>query len=107
MTQPDDDEALEYHSNAELEPEATPGGPAETGLFCFLNIDRPCSAECMAYVTTESESPALSDQQKRCTLLVAAERLGRYAGGGVSLLRKHMEDAKRAGASPPSPGGKS
>lgn len=81
--------------------------PEDTGLMCFMDAARPCGAECMAFTMSE-KSPALSLQQSSCVLLVGVERMGRFTGGLVSLLRKKTADEARTGTSaPPSPLGKS
>lgn len=78
----------------------------KNGLNCFLNDSRPCGADCMAYTTFPSESPHLNEQQKHCMAIVSVERLGRYAGGLLSLLRKSEADQKRySRTSPPDPKG--
>jgi hypothetical protein len=75
------------------------------GLTCFLDIDRVCGADCMAHQTFPSESTYLNDDQKHCTVLVAAERLGRYSGGILKHLRDATADSRRSpGASAPVPG---
>ena len=80
--------------------------PDKNGLICFINMDRPCGADCMAYTTAEGESPYLNRQQNHCALIVGIERLGRHTGGLLSLLRRNAQDAKRTGgAVPPSPVG--
>jgi hypothetical protein len=80
--------------------------PEKNGLVCFLNMERPCGPDCMAYTTFASESPHLNEQQKHCTLIVGVERLGRYAGGLLSILKKSQADARRAASrTPPSPRG--
>lgn len=53
--------------------------PKTTGLYCFLNSDRACGAECMAYVTLPRMPvrPELNEQQAHCELLLCFERMGR------------------------------
>ena len=76
------------------------------GLVCFLNADRACGPDCMAYVTFPSESLLMSEQQKHCIVLVSTERLARFTGGILSQMRKGQEDAQRGGTkSPPDPMG--
>jgi hypothetical protein len=86
-------------------PEELDDDPDKNGLICFLNTDRQCGADCMAYTTIASESPYLNEQQKHCVLIVGAERLGRHSGGILSLLKKTDADSKRAAASPLDPRG--
>lgn len=63
------------------------------GLYCFMDMSRECGPDCMAYTINSAESPALSAQQKNCTLLIAAERLGRYIGSAASSLNKMQQRA--------------
>ena len=49
------------------------------GLFCFLNADRVCGPECMAYSTYPKEQKGgLSAQQSHCVLLSSAEGAYRH-----------------------------
>lgn len=78
----------------------------KNGLVCFLNMDRPCGPDCMAYTTNKAESVYLNEQQKHCTLIVGIERLGRYTGGLLSIIKANKADAQRAvSVKPPSPTG--
>lgn len=87
-------------------PEELDDDPEKNGLTCFLNETRVCGPDCMAYTTFQSESPYLNAQQKHCVAVVGIERLGRYAGGLLSLLKKSEADAKRAArTTPPDPKG--
>lgn len=70
----------------------------QNGLICFLNDTRECGSDCMAYTPEPAESPSLSIQQRNCTLLVAAERLGRYSAGIASVLNKMHTRATTAAA---------
>ena len=73
------------------------------GAFCFLDRDRMCTAECMAYVTHprhKSSSSDLSEEQSHCALLAGLERTGRgviaLAGTvGQATRKKGIEDADR------------
>lgn len=76
------------------------------GLICFLNMDRQCGPDCMAYTTFGSEAPQLNEQQKHCTIIVSVERVARFSGGLLSIVRRTTADAKRAGGqAPPGPMG--
>jgi len=86
-------------------PEELDDDPERNGLNCFLNDVRVCGSDCMAYTTFASESPYLNDQQKHCSAIVGIERLGRYAGGILSLLKNDKADAGRAKKAPPDPKG--
>jgi hypothetical protein len=91
------------------EPDEMDDNPETNGLVCFMNIDRPCGADCMAYAQEDSESKYLSDQQKGCTVLVSIERLGRYAGGIMKTIKDSQADTARARQVAPAthPAGKS
>lgn len=89
------------------EPDELDDDHESNGLICFLDPERVCGADCMAYTTMPSESPYLNDQQKHCMLIVSAERLSRYAGGALSLMRNSKADTARKGTPPPDPMGKS
>lgn len=65
----------------------------DNGLICFFNMDRPCSADCMAWTTQPSESTVLNQQQKHCIALVSVERLGRFSGVLVQLAKKGAGNA--------------
>lgn len=77
------------------------------GLMCFLNGDRQCGADCMAYTTEAAQSQYLSQQQAHCSFVVAVERLGRNTGilakilnDGVGLFSNELADKKRTGQVP-------
>lgn len=78
------------------EPDVLEDDAENNGLVCFMNMDRPCGADCMAYTGETSESKYLSSQQKDCIVLVSAERLGRYAGGILSIIKNSQADQGRA-----------
>jgi hypothetical protein len=82
---------------AESPPEVKTDDPTVNGLMCFIDRNRECGADCMAFLSEPSESPILGVQQKNCLLIVSAERLGRYASGIVSTLNKmHQKSAAEA-----------
>lgn len=87
------------HSPDELEDDDT------HGLVCFLSHERPCGADCMAFITQPSESPALNEQQKCCIALVSLERLGRYSGGLLKMVNNFIADVERGTPSPKDPKG--
>lgn len=66
---------------------------SSNGLICFFNPDRVCSSDCMAFTTQATESPSLNAQQKHCSLLVSVERVGRFTGVLVQLLKKDKTNA--------------
>lgn len=85
------------------EPDELDDDHEKNGLMCFMDQDRQCGGDCMAFSTSPSESPHLGDQQKHCVLIVGLERTGRYAGGLLSLLKKDKADSARTPAKPVSP----
>lgn len=103
MANEPDEEDLLFHAEQ---------GPIEAGvekIFCFMDSNRLCGAECMAYITFPRASKAteLSEAQQHCSLLMAADRLGRNTTIIASLLsegerRRHRAqvDAKREANTP-------
>ena len=78
----------------------------ENGLYCFLDKERPCSSECMAYTPDPVASPYLNGQQVNCTLVVGVERVGRYLGVLATIVKQsHDDHARRASPPPPDPRG--
>lgn len=82
-------------------PNAMDDDPEKNGLVCFLNMDRPCGPDCMAYTTKPSESPDLNNQQRNCVFIVGVERLGRHSGIIAKLIRDGQADAQRRQQKPP------
>lgn len=82
----------------------------EDGLVCFLDVARPCGADCMAW-DARPEGPDYADKQwANCMLLVNAHRGGKHlvvlASVGSDLLRKAKnEAADRARTNQPPPPG--
>lgn len=79
-----------------------------TGLYCFLDDARPCSAECMAYDAAPEGADYRDKQWANCMLLVNAHRGGKHlivlASLGSELLHKTKNaaaDAARANQTPP------
>lgn len=90
--------------------------PVENELYCFMDHDRPCQADCMAYKTMPDENKHLDPGQQHCVLLDSVEK----AGHGLQVLaavfgtwmkkqQTKEADAKReaamSGARPPAPTG--
>lgn len=94
----------------DLEDEEAPRQPevrVDNGLFCFLNADRACGSDCMAYTADAGEGP-LAQQQKNCLLLVSVDRLSRSNAVIASMAHKmqetsakEMADRRRATQSSP------
>jgi hypothetical protein len=82
------------------DPPQEPEGPAKTGLYCFMDAARECGPDCMAFLPEPADTavPVLGPQQKSCILIVSAERLGRYASGIVSVLRRSQERTENEAA---------
>lgn len=49
-----------------------------TGLFCFLNSDRACGADCMAYEAAPTHKDFMGKQWANCMLLVNIHRTGKH-----------------------------
>ena len=95
------------------EVEYAPNAKTEGGLMCFLDRERECGSECMAFLGfgQEVDSNHLTQQQCRCVLISSAERAGRFAGLIAKVLyddsvaaKKAHADEKRAAETPPTPG---
>ncbi len=98
-----DSQLLHHPTLADDEP-----GQKATGLDCFLNQNRPCGPDCMAF-TAPPEGQDYQDQQwAHCMLLVNAHRGGKHlvvlASLGTELSKKaKTEAADRARAQQPAP----
>lgn len=58
---------------------ADPNGPAISGLACFMNQDRVCGSDCMAFLPQVPDgSQYIGEQWAHCHLLVNADRAGRH-----------------------------
>jgi hypothetical protein len=70
--------------------------PRTTGLFCFLNSDRVCGAECMAFVTHPrmASSSEMNAQQQHCVLLTSAERVGRNVTAIASMQASSLKKTR-------------
>jgi hypothetical protein len=71
----------------------------KSGLLCFINPDRVCDSDCMAFLVACPEGRDYEGQQwSKCMLLVNAHKVGKHAvaiaGQGDGLL-KHLR-VKRA-----------
>jgi hypothetical protein len=80
-------------------------------LFCFLDKERPCTAECMAYLGAGELPPGEDYQDKqwpRCHLLVNAHRAGKHLvvlasvlNGMSTKMRNEAADRARTQQTPP------
>lgn len=79
-----------------------PASETEDSLDCFMDMGRVCGPSCMAYALhPKAPSEALTAQQNHCTLLVSAERAGRFLGGLVTLYRNSQQESARSFMPPP------
>lgn len=88
------------------QPEATEGevNPVpEVKGACFLNQDRVCGADCMAFLPTAPQGVAYIGQQwAHCLLLVNAERTGKHLivladiGNKLVASKRQEEREKKA-----------
>ena len=78
------------------------------GLVCFLNQNRPCGADCMAYLPA-SERPQgveyAEAQWASCLLLVNAHRTGKHlvvlAGSAADAVKLKKDGARMGQQAPP------
>ena len=73
---------------------AMPGETPKDMVRCFLDADRGCGPDCMAYLTNPPTDPDYRDQHwARCHLLVNVHRGGKHmvhlAMIGSQMLKKH------------------
>lgn len=86
---------------------------SKVGLDCFLSMERPCNAACMAYLD-DSSVPQEADyaidgyprQWARCAVLVNLHRLGKHivhiaASHHQGVQLQKQEAADRAHRPPP------
>jgi hypothetical protein len=97
-------------NNPPAEPAYHPNTKEDSGLYCFLNPVRPCTAECMAYDTPPQTADYQDKQFAHCMLLVNAHRAGKHlvvlAQVVDQFYRRVTTDAadkQRAGQTPPAP----
>lgn len=89
-------------------PDMKEDGPS-SGLCCFMDKERPCGADCMAFLTDPpSKDDYVGQQWSHCHLLVNAHRVGKHlvvlAQVGGELLHKqrvHAADQARSTQAPP------
>jgi hypothetical protein len=62
------------------------------GLVCFMQMDRPCGPDCMAFSSSPPEGRDYFNQQwAHCSLLVNAHRVGKH----VSILAVMLGEVKK------------
>ncbi len=67
--------------------------PADTGLYCFMDLTRPCNSSCAAFVTfpKRAQSSELGEQSSHCSLLSSVERVGRNTTIIAEILHKQQK----------------
>lgn len=87
--------------------------PQPNGLMCFLNMERPCGADCMAFDAVPEGADYKDKQWANCMLLVNAHRGGKHlivlAQMGTEIVRRAKTEAadrsRTTQTPPPSPKG--
>lgn len=79
-------------------------------VFCFINFERVCGPDCIAFTSKPADSTHLDPQQRHCLVLISGERLARHAAIGVKIVGDMMTfmkqsdaDTKRTAQKPPTP----
>jgi len=84
----------------EHEPDGLPVAPdtlpKENKVFCFLDANRPCSAECSAYKTAVKFNQFLDPGQQNCVIMQSTERAGRSLNAIASLIHNMVEATEKA-----------
>ena len=57
---------------------AVEGEKEKSGLFCWRDKDRPCTAECMAFTPPPQAKDYKDQQWASCSLLVNGHRTGKH-----------------------------
>lgn len=76
---------------------------------CFLNQERICGSDCMAYLTAPPEGKAyMGENWAHCMVLVNLDRTGRHltilannSASGLNLKRNALADEQRLNQQPP------
>lgn len=71
------------------------------GLNCFLDGNRECGADCMAYISSPPDILGLEGQPANCFLLLSSHQLTHRVG----VLAKAVVDASKTHPKPPNPTG--
>lgn len=97
---PNEDNERAYHPDMK---EDTP----ENGLICFLNHERPCGADCMAFTTDKPASQEYVGQWSNCRVLTSlhqgAKHLTILAHAGGQLVKGQVDNNRRNQSTPPAP----
>lgn len=90
------DEVVGYHPDMK---------PQINGQQCFLNMDRPCGADCMAFQTDRPQGVEYNGQWANCLVLTTAHKAAKHlivlAQCGGTLV-KQAQDQERKNQTAPS-----
>lgn len=79
--------------------------PSGDELYCFLNGERACGADCMSFRTIPDKNTQLDDAQNHCILLGSIERSGRSLNILAAVAGKKAKEAQDAARKAATPGG--
>lgn len=68
------------------------------GLLCFMNSERPCGPDCMAYELAPPGPDYQDKQWANCLLLVNAHRAGKHLVVLASVAADQVRQTKNAAA---------
>jgi hypothetical protein len=74
-----------------------------TGLFCFLNGERGCGPDCMAYAAPPAGADYQEQQWANCKVLVALHQGGKHLIVLAQMASNAAADRKRTQPPPPPP----
>lgn len=88
--------AEEQVHHADMKPVAAP--EKQNGLMCWLNMERPCGADCMAYLDPPlAKGPDYDGKQwANCIVLVGLHQESKH----VTILAQHLVKQARTPAPP-------
>ena len=67
----------------------------KNGLICWMNMNRPCGADCMAYLSSPPEGKDYIGQWAHCQFLVDSHRLSKHVAIlAQSAVKKDREVIK-------------
>lgn len=78
-------------------PDEVVDAPVPT-VYCFLQEERVCGPDCIAFMSRPADGNQLDPQQRNCLVLVSGERLARHATIGVKVVSDLFTFMKRADA---------
>jgi hypothetical protein len=71
------------------------------GLYCFLDCDRECGADCMAYASPPQGNDYNGRQWAQCKLVVAAHQTAKHLTVLAQIVKDDSDDRKRTGQPAP------